>query len=172
MFVGVVRRVDLKILVGKLWLRLAEGVLNRGIDLQRHALTEPVPDDGGNEGALLRYPRLTLDHGGDDHDVVLRELCATSTREVDLGERRVKRGELLLNESPRRDALRKIVPRGKEHTLQARATRIPLERTARRVGGGGRDVVARPYAGGGRPDELRRLLHGGTLRNRHLSEGR
>ena len=52
---------------------LAEGVHDRGVYLQRHALIEAVVDDGGDVGALVVVCGLCLYHRGHDDRLMQRD---------------------------------------------------------------------------------------------------
>ena len=70
MRIRIVRRVDARIRDGQLRLLLAQGILDRRIDLERHADGKALQHDGGDRHLILRETRLALYHRGDREKIM------------------------------------------------------------------------------------------------------
>src|SRR5919107_1389163 len=72
--VGIVRRVDLQVGEREVSLGPLQCVLDRRVDLERHALAHAIVDNRGYQRLLLGGGGFLLDKGGDGHDLVLLEV--------------------------------------------------------------------------------------------------
>ena len=134
----VVGGVDRQVGARQLLLPLADRVLHGRVDVEPHALPEPVVDHAGDQRALPGDGHLALDHRRDDQHVELGQVARLGVAVVDVGGVRLVGLELEVDQVARRRVLRQLV-RGREQE--------PLER--RRPPGAGERLPARAGAGQG-----------------------
>ena len=122
--VGVVRRIDLEMLVEHARHVVAECVLHRGVGLQLHAGLQAIEVHRGNHGSLFWKPRFLLDDGRECHDVVAAHRVRLQRRIPRRLPDLLKAADHQLDCAARRGAVGKDVGVGKEIALQRRRRNV------------------------------------------------
>ena len=144
---------------------LADGVLSRGVRLQRHVEPDPVPENGRDQGHLARVHRFLLDDRGQREQPVEAQVP------------RARRGEDVRRDAlahPRHHPREDLVGRHPLHELVAVGEQVALKGISRyverpqeqSVPGGAHDVVRPGQAFGG--ELAGQFRHRGALAQDHV----